>query len=493
MNKKIFLFGMILVGAANVFAQQFNFYTIPNQSARFVRMPARDASTDIDAVFFNPAALTKLKEGLHFSANNQVLQQKTTITSDYQYLNSVPTQYKGQVGTPVFPNIYAVLKSKKFAFSLGFNSVAGAGTGDYESLPVADMGIADMVPIAQQLILDGLDQQYVMDNAIDPMYRNITGYRVDFASKGIAAFLGTQFGVSYELNDMFSLYGGGRYVYARVAFTGHTRNLEINAPMHGGWQTPLSYLTLIANDPLTNVGYAQAIKNTFIPALQTLVGDREIDAIKSGKGITPIVGVNITPNDRLNIGIRYEHQTRVQLETKVNDGKDGGGVFVDGSKERSDLPGFVGMGANYKILPNLTASLGARYMFDKSANYNGREQYIKHNYYEIATGMEYGVSKRFRVSAGYTFKKPSVSPEFQSDVDFRLAANTFAGGATYALYPNVDVTIGGLYTKSITEKTPYSHYFGQGVLGDIHIPTTKVYKQDAFIIALGVDFSIPTL
>ena len=38
-----------------------------NQSAYWVRTLARDASVRPDAVFFNPAGLTKLEDGFHFS------------------------------------------------------------------------------------------------------------------------------------------------------------------------------------------------------------------------------------------------------------------------------------------------------------------------------------------------------------------------------------------------------------------------------------------
>ena len=41
--------------------------TNTNQSATWVRTMVRDASTGIDAVYFNPAGLVKLNDGFHFS------------------------------------------------------------------------------------------------------------------------------------------------------------------------------------------------------------------------------------------------------------------------------------------------------------------------------------------------------------------------------------------------------------------------------------------
>ena len=46
-----------------------------NQSVKYTRMQCRDATLGIDAVFYNPAGLTKLGNGFHFSINNQTIGQ----------------------------------------------------------------------------------------------------------------------------------------------------------------------------------------------------------------------------------------------------------------------------------------------------------------------------------------------------------------------------------------------------------------------------------
>jgi len=48
--------------------------TNTNQSAAWVRLPSRNASTEIDAVYYNPAGLMKLKNGFHFSVSNQSIE-----------------------------------------------------------------------------------------------------------------------------------------------------------------------------------------------------------------------------------------------------------------------------------------------------------------------------------------------------------------------------------------------------------------------------------
>jgi len=55
--------------------------TNTNHSAMFTRMQCRDATTEIDAVYYNPAGLTKISNGLHISLNNQSIFQTRMIGS----------------------------------------------------------------------------------------------------------------------------------------------------------------------------------------------------------------------------------------------------------------------------------------------------------------------------------------------------------------------------------------------------------------------------
>ena len=49
--------------------------TNSNQSAQFVRNLSRNASSEIDAIYFNPAGLTQLASGWHFAVYNQTIMQ----------------------------------------------------------------------------------------------------------------------------------------------------------------------------------------------------------------------------------------------------------------------------------------------------------------------------------------------------------------------------------------------------------------------------------
>jgi hypothetical protein len=81
-------------------------------------MLVRDASTEADAVYFNPAGLIKLNDGFHFSLNSQTIFQSKDVTSNYQFLSGSPKKFEGEVKAPVFPGLCNLKISGSFWFNL---------------------------------------------------------------------------------------------------------------------------------------------------------------------------------------------------------------------------------------------------------------------------------------------------------------------------------------------------------------------------------------
>ena len=50
---------------------QVNLFAIPTLSTSFVRMSSRNASQEIDAVYYNPAGVMSLSNGFHLNVTNQ--------------------------------------------------------------------------------------------------------------------------------------------------------------------------------------------------------------------------------------------------------------------------------------------------------------------------------------------------------------------------------------------------------------------------------------
>ena len=149
--------------------------------------------------------------------------------------------------------------------------------------------------------------------------------------------------------------------------------------------------------------------------LDAATGDVEVDAEEKGHGITPILGVNIALNENLNIGLKYEFKTKIDLKQTIFDGKDGGGMFVQDSTVHSDMPAMLSAGIRYRFIPKMSVSAGLHYYFDKNANYGktsdatgelvSNDKVIDNNYYELALGLEYNITDKFLVSAGYLYAK----------------------------------------------------------------------------------------
>ena len=138
---------LVAVGFTANLAWAGGIMTNTNQSASYIRMLDRDASMGIDAVYYNPAGLTSLADGFHFSLNNQSVIQTRNINNALPILNQ--NEFKGTVSAPLFPSVYAAYKTGKLAFSFGFNPVGGGGGAAL--LRRADDGKAVPAPVVGEL------------------------------------------------------------------------------------------------------------------------------------------------------------------------------------------------------------------------------------------------------------------------------------------------------------------------------------------------------
>ena len=168
--RKLLTFVATILITGSIFAG--GLVTNSNQSAMFTRLQNRNASTGIDAVYYNPAGLTKLGDGFYASINNQTIGQTKTVGNNYPYLNGTPVDYVGKVSAPIYPGVYVAYKTGKVAFSAGFNPIGGGGGAKYDKgLPSFEMSISDLVPILK-------GQLTPLAGAI-PNINNITGYQAD--------------------------------------------------------------------------------------------------------------------------------------------------------------------------------------------------------------------------------------------------------------------------------------------------------------------------
>ncbi|MEN8139431.1 MAG: hypothetical protein ABFR62_13475 [Bacteroidota bacterium] len=503
--------------------------TNTNQSAAYIRMLARDASTDVDAVFYNPAGLTKLADGFYVQLNNQVITQERKITSSNPMLNN--DTYIGDVFAPLFPSAFMAYKTGNWAFSGGFTVVGGGGSANFEEgLPSFEMPFAS-VPLA----LSGLK----------PAGIDVQGYDVDISLEGTSAYMGLQAGASYAINDMVSVYAGLRYVSIKNSYEGHIKDVQYT--LNGTDVAPSVVFGQVAGlfnyagnelqglvdanaggftiDQVKAAGhisdeeYAQIVGGlgavgvedpgsmTISTAQATFYGaagvmsatgdelekDRELEAEQTGSGITPIIGANIAlMDDNLNIGIKYEFKTTMDVTNNTT--KDDTGMFPDKRVTAADMPAFLSVGIDYNATEKLKISTGLHYYWDKTADYgkNGYDsegnylrgdnsELIDGNSFEIALGLQYDINETFGISGGYLHASSGPTLAYQSELSYSLDSDTFSAGGVAHLTEKFDLDFGFLYTI-------YEGGGKEGLADDFGQVYDKTCDKSNWVAALGLTY-----
>lgn len=504
MKRMNFLLVFMLVSSQIVLAGGLK--TNINQSAAWARTLSREATLDIDGVHFNPAGLAHLSNGLHLSLSNQSIWQTRTISSNYTYLTGTPVDYEAELMAPLFPNLYVAYKMDKWTFSGGFGIVGGGGSADFPNgLPSFEVPVASLVPMISSALAP-IDAGIVSGGGEDPGFSDITGYNVNSSFLGSSNYFGYQAGATYAINDMISVYLGARLITASNEYEGSLTGITINGnPAYGGTLPPADYmnnvagvLLLIAGTPgltpaeiaLFQGAAAQVSGNADLIGPAT--ADAELAASQKGTGITPILGVNIRVSDMLNIGARYEHNTKIELTNSTD--VDNVGMFPDGAKVRADLPGRVAVGAQLSPIKKLSASVGFNYYFDKSAYYGvteggeavNSESIIDQNGYTYSAALEYKILDILGVSVGYTSGNNGVNDAYQSNITYALKSQTFGGGIFVDLGEMIRLNAG----FNVTTYDDYSQSFFYDLAPTVSIPYTDTYGKKTTMFAIGIDIHL---
>ncbi|HBE43611.1 MAG TPA: hypothetical protein DDW27_20930 [Bacteroidales bacterium] len=458
MKKLLTLIAAILI-AGSIYAG--GLVTNNNHSALFTRMQNRNSSTLIDATYFNPAGLTRLGNGLYVSLNNQTIGQTRTITNDYMFLNGVsassPREYEGKVSAPVYPAAYIAFKAGKLAISAGFNPIGGGGGATYDAgLPSIEMPISELKPL------------------LTGMGLTTTQYAADIAFEGRSIYFGYQANISYAINDMISAAIGARLVTAKNTYNGHVSDIKIN-PLHPQ-----------INPTAALISAPQFFTTINQPLYAAMTSDREVDVQETGKGITPILSLHVSPFENLNIAVRYEFKTKLELTTEVFNGKDGG-LFDDGEKVIADMPAMLATGVDYKLMDRLMVAFTVNMYSDKKVDYDGSEtvnvDMIDKNFLEYGAGAEFGITDNIRVSAGWLATATGVNEKYLSDIRYSTNTNTFGGGFGFRIAQLVDLNIGAQYTLYDEGSKSFTR-----TLGINNITVNETYKKSTWAVGVGLDF-----
>ncbi|MDO9613872.1 MAG: hypothetical protein Q7J86_05045, partial [Bacteroidota bacterium] len=421
---------------------------------------------------------------------------------------------------------FAVYKLNNWAFSAGFGPNGDGGSVKYnKGLPSFEKLISS--------IPAGLNSSGIPTSE----------YSSNIRFEGSSVFWGAQLNGSYAINDIISVSAGVRVIMANNTYNGYLKDIMINpnrvdygldgsmrpaSPIfetfsivnsaaansldpliaeaggltleqiqEAGFRTATEVAMLSAglgsdyNSSMTVIEVQNAYKEKTkeLAATSLSTADKTVDTKQTGTGFTPIVGIDIHL-DKLNIGLKYEHQTVLKLtNTTVVDGT---GLFPDGEESRSDLPSIIAAGADYMATDKLKVSGSFTMFLDKNIGWGGnvykQVRTIDKNSMEVAFGLEYKLTDDFALSAGYMNSKIGVSEQFQSDFSFGNNYNTAGLGFQWNLNDRLVIDAGAtLITYKDATKT-FTADFDE--LADKFGEYNETYGKETFAVAFGIGYKI---
>ena len=254
---------------------------------------------------------------------------------------------------------------------------------------------------------------------------------------GESTYLGYTLGGAFALNDMFSFSLGLRYVDANRDVSGYARTLSL--------------------------AYEE-----------------------EGDGWGGIFGANIAPNEKLNIGMRYETKTNIDLKATVTREVPPGLLqnfdppIVNGKERPRDLPATLGLGVSYWLMPNLRTEVNFTYYFNEDADWGGQEKEAD-NGYDVGIAFEYLFTDKIKGSIGYMYTKYGIdNPEDMLPENPELDVNTIGAGIAYAFNEKIHANF----------SVANSFYTSESFLPSAPIPpgTTVEYEKNVFFVAFGVEY-----
>ena len=415
--------------------------TNTNYHIAFDRMFARGATSEIDAVFSNPAGLAWGHEGLQFSLNFQKPWQRRNIE-----LNG--TTYEGVASAPIVPALFAAYKKDRIALSGMIGIVGSGGFVEY----------SDGVPMFNVLM-----QGMLAANGITP-----DQYTLDSEMKGKQYIYGGQFNFTYRLLDCLSAAVGLRANYYDGYYRGHViakdhpqlgelAKLLLDVDQKGWGFTPIISLNYHQGPFTLSARYEFRTK---------LNPENDTNILEAGLGDGTIAALVAADPQGAQAMLGALH---AQL----------GGYtapYQDGAKTRYDMPALLAIAAGYEFSPKFRAALEYHFFDDKNAKMAGdRQEELTHGTHEFLAGVEYDINEKFTISCGGQRTDYGLSDGYQQDTSF--ACDSYSVGLGGAWNINEKMRLNVSYFCSL-----YSDYEKQASYG------LETFSRTNHVIGIGLDY-----
>ncbi|SCY58220.1 OmpP1/FadL family transporter [Desulfoluna spongiiphila] len=424
-----------------------NIDNLSNMSVEWMRTANRNAATDrADIVVYNPGGITELPDGVAINIGNQSMRREP----EHSYNAGMGEKSFEQDGDdPFLPNIYAAYNRNDWALWGGFYIPGGGAVVDY---PTGSFTTNVLIPGS------------IASGVADVIGGGLTGNDV-FATLSTSGesleaesmYLTFTLGGTYKFNDMVSVALGGRYIDADNSIEGTVSVASSNG----------LFDTVIAGG-----GFS----------------DNKVDVDESAEGAGYIVGININPTDRVNIGIQY--QSRVDLDFKADVNQDNLGLYVDGAENPRDFPAMLGFGVGWDILKRFYLEANYSYWFQEDADW-GKDSGGKDISDMAGDTQSYGITGTCKWTEGFSTSVGTVYTDFLwNDIDGYYSANI---GSYEVLYSDNWQVCGGV-SWQITKRVEVNAAVARTIWDDETITdqTTgvKLETENATTtVAIGANFT----
>ncbi len=409
------IFGIIgLLIVSNVIAGGWENRT--NASAEFIQSLSRNASTDADAAYFNPAGITSFNDGIFMNIDNQF------VNKNYSQLDiATGIDYQDSKPVLVLPNLQLGYKNNSWGAFLTFNVPAGGGSVLYNN------GTATTAMLISSLASSLASPLASVINGTT----TVTQQKVEASS----AYYGISLGGATAITDFISVAAAGRMVLAR-------NSTNFNAQF--GVSDPSGQLT----------------------------SDWNLSSVydENANGFTGLINADIKPMQNMLIAVKYEFITRLEFEqenvnssatmnnsqamtamvpavtlTALETGSRNAvaSLATDGAKYYDDLPAFFDAGISYRFIPQLETSMGVNYYFNKQARWEGIAASDIDNSIELSAGIRYDILPELKICAGYSYCNVGSNMNYYGvPEDAALNSNTIGAGISAKIKPDVELNIG---------------------------------------------------
>lgn len=383
----IFTALVLLIGVFSQTALAGGIDNKQNWSARYIATGSRNAATDgPDIAAYNPAGLMYQQDGIGLGLDVHYIWKDYEQT--YTKFPGGPVVTSDQDEPTIVPGLFATYKSGSWGVFGSITNNGGGGKVKYES------GNSITNEIGASLFFNptpGISGTLLSNEKIEAESHYIT-YTV---------------GGSYQINPMFSVAAGLRYMDA-------TKDVE-------------------------------AFADTTSP-LGAVFGSYEEEA----DGWGWIASVNFKPREDLLFTARYESKVELEFETSVKDTTPlGAGVLnslgrTQGAKADRDLPAVLGLGASWDAIDKLNLNTSFTYYFEEDADWDGTEDLVD-NSWDLAVSATYRFMDNLRGSIGYMYTDVGMDAKnftLTERMSPALDAHSFFCGLGYDINPMITVDLG---------------------------------------------------